>query len=91
MKNRDGEHGISIHFVSSELDGGPLIAQGVIKVNKKESIDSLVERIHKVEHILLPKIISDICNGNIYLKNNRVKFLGIDLKDNDIYLKKYDF
>tara|TARA_A100000164_G_C21846233_1_gene742635 strand:+ start:395 stop:1045 length:651 start_codon:yes stop_codon:yes gene_type:complete len=91
LNNGDEEHGISIHFVSSELDAGPLIAQGVIKIKKDEFIDSLIERIHKVEHILLPKIINDICNGNVYLENNKVKFVGMNLKNNKMYLKKYEF
>ena len=77
--------------ISSELDAGPLIAQGVIKIKKDEFIDSLIERIHKVEHILLPKIINDICNGNVYLENNKVKFVGMNLKNNKMYLKKYEF
>ena len=74
IKNNDCEHGISIHYVSPELDAGPIIAQGRIKVKKNESIKDLEKRIHRIEHRLLPEIIDKICIGNIYLDDNTVKF-----------------
>ncbi len=88
--NNDKEHGISIHFVSTELDAGPIIAQGIININNDEKIETLVDRIHKIEHKLLPKIIGQICEGNIYIEKNIVKFKNINLKDKDIYIKKYE-
>ena len=54
LLNKDKIHGVSIHYVSSELDAGPLIAQGVIKINGNETLGELTKRIHKVEHLLLP-------------------------------------
>ena len=50
--NKDKIHGISIHYVSAELDAGPLIAQGIIKVKEDQNLDELIERIHKIEHML---------------------------------------
>ena len=85
--NGDIFHGISIHFVSSELDGGPIIAQGIIKVDANESMDQMIDRIHRIEHILLPNIIKEICDENIYLHKNKVRYENIDLKG-DIFLKK---
>ena len=40
LDNKDKNHGVSIHYVSSELDGGPLIAQGIIKVKNNDNLDS---------------------------------------------------
>ena len=54
IENQDLVHGVSIHFVSSKLDCGPLIAQGEIKTKKHDDIRHLVERIHKVEHLIYP-------------------------------------
>ncbi len=88
--NKDKAHGISIHYVSAELDAGPLIAQGIIKVKEGQNLDELIERIHKVEHILLPEIISLICNENIALKNNKVSYKEIDNITNDILVKNYE-
>ena len=83
-------HGISIHFVSSELDAGPLIAQGIIKINKNETFESLVYRIHKIEHQLLPQIINEICNKNIYLDEGEVKYNNIYLDNKKIFIKNYE-
>ena len=74
IKNKDNKHGISIHYVSPELDAGPIIAQGSIEVKINETAEDLQKRIHKIEHILLPEVINEICIGNIFLDNNSVKF-----------------
>ena len=74
IKNKDNKHGVSIHYVSPELDAGPIIAQGSIEVKKNETAEDLQKRIHKIEHILLPEVINEICIGNIFLSNNSVKF-----------------
>ena len=90
LENNDEVHGISIHFVSSELDAGPLIAQGIIKIDKNETFESLVYRIHKIEHELLPQVINEICNKNIYLDEDGVKFNNIDLDNKKILIKNYE-
>jgi phosphoribosylglycinamide formyltransferase-1 len=88
LKNQDNIHGISIHYVSSELDGGPLIAQGEIKV-LNEDINILIERIHKLEHKLFPEIIKNICDDNIVFDNNKVIYKNLNQKKSHIY-KKYE-
>ena len=50
------------------MDAGPIIAQAKIAVKKNESLDVLIERIHKAEHRLFPKIISQIATNEINLK-----------------------
>ena len=67
LNNKDEYHGISIHFVSAELDAGPLIAQGKVLVKADDDLEKLVSKIHKVEHDLLPKVINELCTNNIYL------------------------
>ena len=91
LLNSDKIHGISIHFVSSELDAGPLIAQGIIDIKKNDKLDEVINRIHKIEHQLLPKIISEICKGNIYLdQSNKINYLNINLKNQKILKIKYE-
>lgn len=46
--------GVSVHWVSEELDGGEIIAQGAIAKIAGESLESYEERIHKLEHSLYP-------------------------------------
>ena len=91
LSNSDKIHGVSIHFVSSELDAGPLIAQGIIDLKKNDKLDEVINRIHTIEHQLLPKIISEICKGNIYLnKSNEINYLNINLKNQKILKIKYE-
>ena len=71
IDNKEKYHGVSIHYVSSQLDAGPLIAQGQIIVNKDESVERLEERIHKVEHMIYPEVIKLICDNKIYLDLGR--------------------
>ena len=90
LENKDSRHGISIHYVSSELDAGPLIAQGFIEINKDETLENMIKRIHKIEHLVLPEIINEICNENIYLDNNEVKYRNIDLNNHKLIKKSYE-
>ena len=89
LKNNDSFHGISIHYVSPELDAGPLIAQGKFQIKNNLSEDELKEKIHKIEHILYPKIIKEICDDGIYLEGNKVIFKNLKSSNNIIY-ENYD-
>ena len=90
LHNKDIIHGISIHFVSSELDAGPLIAQGIIRIKENETMNELTARIHRIEHLLLPEIISLICNDKITLINKSVSFNLNSLKNDDYIIKNYE-
>ena len=50
--------GVTVHLVDDGLDTGPVIAQEPVPVEPRET---LVERIHAVEHRLLPKVVSELC------------------------------
>tara|TARA_Y100001958_G_scaffold120592_1_gene87707 strand:+ start:50 stop:700 length:651 start_codon:yes stop_codon:yes gene_type:complete len=84
LNNKDEYHGISIHFVSAELDAGPLIAQGKVSVKADDDLEKLVSKIHKVEHDLLPKIINELCTNNIYLNCETNKVMYSDNLDSKI-------
>jgi len=89
IDNKERYHGVSIHYVSSQLDAGPLIAQGQIIVNKDESIERLEERIHKVEHMIYPEVIKLICDNKIYLDLGRTVNLINEGSKDPIY-KSYE-
>ncbi|MCF8997975.1 phosphoribosylglycinamide formyltransferase, partial [Pseudomonas carnis] len=46
----DREHGCSVHFVTEELDGGPLVVQAVVPVESGDSAQTLAQRVHTQEH-----------------------------------------
>lgn len=61
----DTEHGVSVHFVTAELDGGPLIAQSVVPVIKGDTVASLSARVHAREHVLYPTVIQWLVSGRL--------------------------
>lgn len=62
--NKEKEIGISIHYVNEELDGGDVIAQDKLKVLEEDTLESVTERIHKLEHKLYPETILKIITAN---------------------------
>ena len=65
LKNGDLKHGVTIHYVNEVLDGGQIIAQGEISVNANETINELKSRIHSIEHVMLPMVVSKFADGTI--------------------------
>jgi len=66
------QHGVSIHYVSNELDGGPLILQAVIDVNQHDTVDSLQPRIHQLEHVIYPMVIQWVAEGRLKVVGHQV-------------------
>ena len=65
IKNGDLKHGVTIHYVNEVLDGGQIIAQGEISVNANETSEELETRIHAIEHVMLPMVVSKFADGTI--------------------------
>jgi phosphoribosylglycinamide formyltransferase-1 len=61
----DAEHGASVHFVTAELDGGPVVLQGRLRVNPGDDEALLAERVLEVEHRILPRAIDWLANGRL--------------------------
>ena len=60
IKNKDKFSGCTVHYVNSQLDAGKIIMQKKVKVSKKETPQSLKEKILKQEHQVYPKAISKV-------------------------------
>ncbi|NMZ70030.1 formyltetrahydrofolate-dependent phosphoribosylglycinamide formyltransferase [Pseudomonas peli] len=63
----DSEHGCSVHFVSEELDGGPLVVQAVVPVQSDDSPSSLAQRVHEQEHVIYPLAVRWFAEGRLQL------------------------
>ncbi|MEQ3635901.1 phosphoribosylglycinamide formyltransferase [Alcanivorax sp.] len=72
----DGEHGCSIHFVTEELDGGPLIAQAPLPVQTNDTVDSLSKRVQQREHYLYPQVLQWRAQNRLELTDNGVLLDG---------------
>lgn len=55
--------GCTIHWVSPELDAGPIIAQAPVRVMETDDLDSLASKIHAAEHTLLPIVVANLSLG----------------------------
>jgi phosphoribosylglycinamide formyltransferase-1 len=75
------EHGVKItgatvHFVTADLDAGPIILQATVVVRDDDSVDSLSHRILEQEHRLYPEAIGLVLRGDWTMEGRRVRLLG---------------
>lgn len=70
------EHGASVHFVTAELDGGPVIAQVHVPVLDGDDEQDLAARVLEREHCLLPTVVGWYTEGRLRLESGRVWFDG---------------
>lgn len=68
--------GVTVHFVDEEMDHGPVILQKEVVIKESDSLGSLEERVHKIEHSLYPQAIGLIALGKARLKGRRVVIKG---------------
>ena len=66
----DKEHGVSVHFVTEQLDGGPVIAREKISVHAGDSARELAVRVAAKEHIVYPKVVSWFAAGRLHMLDN---------------------
>jgi phosphoribosylglycinamide formyltransferase-1 len=73
----DEEHGASVHYVTAELDGGPVIAQASISIRAGDDEAVLAQRLLTFEHQLLPSVLKLMAEGRLALiAPNRVALDG---------------
>ncbi|NQZ04235.1 phosphoribosylglycinamide formyltransferase [Idiomarina sp.] len=63
----DKEHGVSVHFVTEELDGGPVILQAKVPVFEGDTADDLQARVHEQEHRIYPLVVKWFCDDRLAL------------------------
>lgn len=69
LEAKDAHHGATVHFVTAELDGGPLILQSRIAVHPGETEDQITTRVHRTEHVIYPRAIGWIAEGRLAWRN----------------------
>jgi len=72
----DREHGASVHFVTADLDAGPVIIQRSIPILPDDTPESLQHRVHAVEHQILPTAISWFVDGRLQITGHKVLLDG---------------
>lgn len=75
----EAEHGASVHFVTEELDGGPVVARVHVPVLPDDTPDSLKARVQIAEHQLYPTVVGWLAEGRLRLSGPGVILDGIPL------------
>jgi phosphoribosylglycinamide formyltransferase-1 len=76
----DREHGASVHFVTAELDGGPIALQSRVPVAAADTEASLSARVQATEHIIYPRVIGWIADGRLVARGDRAWLDGKPLE-----------
>ncbi|WP_337237511.1 phosphoribosylglycinamide formyltransferase [Proteus faecis] len=82
LANKDSFHGVTVHFVTEELDGGPMIIQARIPVLPDDTEQSLQTRIQAEEYRIYPLAIGWLADERLKMQNNQAFLDDIALFDN---------
>ncbi|RSN03212.1 phosphoribosylglycinamide formyltransferase, partial [Streptomyces sp. WAC 05977] len=82
IENKDTFHGTTVHFVTEELDGGPMIIQARIPVSPDDTEQSLQAKIQTQEYRIYPLAISWLAEERLKMIDNRALLDGNVLFDN---------
>ena len=80
LKAGDAEHGASVHYVTAELDGGPVVAQTVLQIEAGDNEDTLADRLLPQEHRLLTAVVALIAADRLTLNEAGITFDGEPLR-----------
>lgn len=72
----DKEHGVSVHFVTEELDGGPVILQAKVPIFQEDNIEALAARVHEQEHRIYPLVVKWLCQKRLVMQNDKAVLDG---------------
>ncbi|RKD29037.1 phosphoribosylglycinamide formyltransferase [Thermohalobacter berrensis] len=68
--------GATVHFVDEGTDTGPIILQESVRLDESETVDSLREKVLKIEHKLLPEAIGLYCEGKLKVEGRKVRIIN---------------
>lgn len=71
MDAGDTEHGMTIHFVNEEVDGGAIILQSKVPIYPDDELDDVIQRVYEQEHRCYPLVVEWFCSNRLYLKNGK--------------------
>ncbi|WP_426357837.1 phosphoribosylglycinamide formyltransferase [Pseudocolwellia sp. HL-MZ19] len=72
----DTEHGVSVHYVTEELDGGPVILQAKVPIFDGDTAEDLASRIHEQEHRIYPLVVKWCCLKRVVMQGEKALFDG---------------
>ncbi|WP_045466728.1 phosphoribosylglycinamide formyltransferase [Vibrio hyugaensis] len=75
----DKEHGTSVHFVTEELDGGPVVLQAKVPVFEDDDTDALAARVQTQEHNIYPMVTKWLVDGRLSMTESKAYLDGFEL------------
>ena len=66
----DKVHGVSVHFVTEELDGGPVIVQAQVPIENGDTAQTLAQKVHAQEHIIYPLVVEWFSEQRLTMEDN---------------------
>lgn len=85
------QHGVTVHFVTAELDGGPTALQARVPILPDDDAVSLAKRVQRQEHIIYPLAVKWFAEGKLTMKNGKVLLNGELLPENGYQIEANDF
>lgn len=70
------QHGVTVHFVTAELDGGPAIVQAVVPVIKTDDANLLARRVQRQEHVIYPLAVKWFAQGDLRMVDGKAELKG---------------
>jgi phosphoribosylglycinamide formyltransferase-1 len=83
----DDLHGVTVHFVTEELDGGPNAIQAIVPILDIDNAQQLQQRVQKQEHVIYPIAVKWFCEGRLSMKGTKALLDSKVLPDTGIQLK----
>ena len=73
-------HGATVHFVTPELDHGPIVIQSAVPVLPGDDADRLAARVLATEHVIYPRAVRWFAEGRLVVENGIVRVTGVDAR-----------
>jgi phosphoribosylglycinamide formyltransferase-1 len=70
--------GVTVHFVDSGVDSGPIILQEAISLPYTRNVDDVLARLHEIEHRLLPRAIRLIAHNAVVFDSQNPRYVHLD-------------
>ena len=81
LENGDEVHGTTVHFVTDELDGGPVILQAQVPVFEGDTEEDVTARVQTQEHAIYPLVVSWFVDGRLAMQENKAWLDGVCLPE----------
>jgi phosphoribosylglycinamide formyltransferase 1 len=72
----ESHHGVSVHFVTAELDGGPVVIQSKVPVLATDDAGLLAKRVQRQEHVIYPLAVKWFAEGKLKMVGGKAELNG---------------